>query len=157
MDAKNSFIIFGGSGFIGYHYYKYLSKSSDIKIIDIKKPKHSDNSDFIFSDVRKPININLANYKTIINLAAVHATPGHEEHEYYETNVNGAINICNFARANNVNNIIFTSSISTYGTHEDEKNEDSLLMPTSPYGISKLIAETIRRSCNGESLKALVK
>ena len=57
----------------------------------------------------------------IYNLAAVHITPGHEYHEYFETNIKGAENVCNFALTENVNTIVFISSIAPYGTWEDEK------------------------------------
>ena len=33
----------------------------------------------------------------IFNFAAVHRTPGHEDHEYFETNIRGAENVVAFA------------------------------------------------------------
>ena len=33
----------------------------------------------------------------IFNFAAVHRTPGHEDHEYFETNIRGAENVVTFA------------------------------------------------------------
>jgi nucleoside-diphosphate-sugar epimerase len=81
----------------------------------------------------------------IVNLAAVHTSPGHPAHEYFETNILGARNVCAFAEAMNVKRIVFTSSISVYGPGEDEKSETSLQMPAIPYGSSKAIAEYIHR------------
>ena len=53
-----------------------------------------------------------------------HLWPFEEKyHEYFETNIKGAENICNFARETNVNKIIFTSSIAPYGTWEEENTE----------------------------------
>ena len=66
--------------------------------------------------------------------------------EYFETNINGAKNICNFAHKQNCKTILFTSSISPYGPSEDEKNEHSLPTPETPYGISKLTAELIHQN-----------
>jgi len=104
-----------------------------------------------YCDIRKPIEIQLENsVDTIFNFAAIHTTPGHEYHEYFETNVKGAENVCNFARVNNINTIIFTSSIAPYGTCEDEKTEESLPLPTSAYGISKLISEEIHKRWQAE-------
>lgn len=79
----------------------------------------------------------------IYNLAAVHVTPGHEDWEYYWTNVMGATNVCEYATRNDVRFIAFTSSISVYGPCEDAKDEVSVLEPDSAYGRSKLAAERI--------------
>ena len=45
---------------------------------------------------------------------------------------------------------MFTSSIAPYGTWEDEKTEDSLPLPTSAYGSSKLVAEEIHKRWQAE-------
>ena len=42
--------------------------------------------------------------------------------------------------------MVFTSSISPYGPSEEVKNEDSLPVPETPYGSSKLAAEKIHQS-----------
>lgn len=104
-------------------------------------------STFIFCDIRKPIIENLPFSPTsddiIFNLAAVHRTPGHPDHAYFETNIRGAENICNFAEQWGIRNIVFTSSIAPYGAAEELKKETTLPMPNTPYGISKLVAEKI--------------
>ena len=57
-------------------------------------------STFIEYDIRKPIE-NLPFTPTeddvIFNFAAVHRAPGHEDHEYFETNIRGAENVVAFA------------------------------------------------------------
>ena len=139
-------LIFGGAGFIGTHLKKYIEQvkeSSDLVFsYDIKK-KVSD--DFITLDVTKPFQIDIENISEsiIYNLAAVHTTPGHPDHEYYETNIKGAENIADFARKKNIKTIVFTSSVAVYGTGERFKSEDLLPMPNVPYGISKLTAEYV--------------
>jgi nucleoside-diphosphate-sugar epimerase len=77
----------------------------------------------------------------IFNLAAVHREPGHQAHEYFETNLKGAENVCAWAASTGCERIVFTSSIAPYGPSEDLKNEGSLPVPDSPYGSSKLAAE----------------
>jgi len=137
--ADNHSIIFGGSGFIGQHLFHSL-KGNGI-CYDINE----NGGRSLLCDVRYPINIVVNNISAIYNLAAIHTTPGHEYHEYFETNLNGAENICNFAREHIINTIVFASSIAPYGTWEDEKFEDSLPLPTSAYGSSKLVAEEIHK------------
>lgn len=98
-------------------------------------------------DVRNPIEMQgTFNKNTLIfNFAAVHRTPGHPDYAYFETNIRGAENVCEFARKNGIENIVFTSSIAPYGAAEELKTEETLPTPNTPYGISKLVAEKIHR------------
>lgn len=139
-------LIFGGSGFIGTHLKKYIEglqlNTTKVFSYDIRK-KVSDG--FVEVDVRKEVNIQIPNINNavIYNLAAVHTTPGHPDHEYFEANIFGAENIARFARKHDIRTIVFTSSIAPYGAAEDLKTEETLPMPSTPYGISKLTAEYI--------------
>ena len=149
-------IVFGGSGFVGTHLvYELLRKYEKIVIADIKTPGWHEGSvklennkvEYVYCDVRNKIE--LADYgrnvNCIINLAAVHTSPGYPARDYFEANILGAKNICNFANMAGCNRIIFTSSISVYGPGEDEKYEEHIPMPNIPYGVSKIIAEYIHR------------
>lgn len=79
----------------------------------------------------------------IFNFAAVHRTPGHEDYEYFETNIKRAENVTNFAVKYGIKKIVFTSSIAPYGAAEELKSETTLATPNTAYGISKLVAEKI--------------
>jgi len=146
-------IIFGASGFIGTHLAKYINK---IDKGDEKVFRYDINTkvsiDYEVVDVRKSIICNIPNSSNsvIYNLAAIHTTPGHTDHEYFETNIVGAENVCKFARENNINTIVFTSSIAPYGPSETLKEESTIPMPNSPYGISKLTAEYIHKAWQAE-------
>jgi len=144
MDNKFSLII-GGSGFVGNHLINELEPNYlNLDII-------SSGNNYKYCDVRDIIDMKFEGLvNTIYNLAAIHMTPGHKYEEYFDTNINGAKNVCNLARSENINTIIFTSSIAPYGTWEDEKNEDSMPLPTSAYGISKLVAEEIHKRWQAE-------
>lgn len=152
----SSIILFGGSGFVGSHLINMLKDKFDtIFVADIREPgwhspdiiKNRERMSYVHCDVRRPIPENLfgTSVDCIVNLAAVHTSPGHPSHEYFETNINGAKNICQHAEKTGVKKIIFTSSISVYGPGEDEKSEASIPMPSIPYGSSKTIAEYIHR------------
>jgi len=140
-------LIFGGSGFIGTHLVNHLWHENGIEIynLDIIENDHGGKSKFIFCDVRQPVSIDIKHLSNpvIINLAAVHRTPGHPDRDYFDANIRGAENICRFATAIGCRKILFTSSIAPYGAGEDEKHEETLPMPNTPYGISKLVAEKI--------------
>lgn len=163
----SSIVVFGGSGFVGTHLAHMLGDAFErVYIADIRTPGwHSPGlvpanprSVHVVCDVREPLNPKLFgdDIECIVNLAAVHTSPGHPAHEYFETNVLGARHVCEFASRIGVNRIVFTSSISVYGPGEDEKTEQSIPMPAIPYGSSKIIAEYIHREWyNAQSGRAL--
>jgi nucleoside-diphosphate-sugar epimerase len=115
-------------------------------------------SRFISHDVRQPITGELATLEAewIFNFAAVHREPGHEPHEYYDTNLRGARNVCAYATAAGCKNLYFTSSIASYGPTTGPTDEDSPNYPKTPYGITKHAAELIHevwlRSAEGRRL-----
>ena len=138
-----SVLIFGGSGFVGSHLVKsYLKAGIKVTVVDLVEPTFSGDYSFISGDVRQELNLLLEETPDlVINAAAVHRTPGHAAHEYYETNLLGALNIIKWSESNNIDNIVFLSSISIYGLGESVLNENSSPKPVSDYGISKLLAE----------------
>ena len=171
-----SVVIFGGTGFIGVFTTKYILENNlfdrvylyDIESISDKnsmfRSKFFENDirvKFIRGDVRKKIlfekNDDTEKIELIINLAAIHREPGHKYEEYFDTNIPGAKNICNFADEIKCNKIIFTSSISPYGPTEELVDELSLPNPNSAYGKSKLQAEEIHKSwCSYQYQKKLL-
>lgn len=148
----NQFIIFGGCGFIGTHTANLLREkypNAKVYIADLL----AGSSEFSQRvDVRQEISMSgeFGKDTLIFNFAAVHRTPGHPDYAYFETNIRGAENVCEFARKHGINNIVFTSSIAPYGAAEDQKSEDTLPTPNTPYGISKLVAEKIHREWAAE-------
>lgn len=141
-------IIFGASGFIGTRLTKRLAQEGGgVTAVDILPPReHIDGVSYVSHDVRKPIADNMAaRGSRVYNLAAVHRTPGHPPHEYYDTNVFGALNVTAFAAAIEARELVFTSSISVYGPREDVVDELTIPAPTSDYGRSKLMAEEVHR------------
>lgn len=143
-----NYLIFGGSGFIGTHLVNLLAETypeSNIYNLDIKENNHNGKSKYIHCDVRNPIQLDISvnPNDVVVNLAAVHTTPGHPDHEYFETNMLGAENITGFAEVFGIKKIVFTSSIAPYGASESMKTELTLPTPNTPYGISKLVAEKI--------------
>ena len=153
-----NYIIFGGSGFIGTHLIHLLKEcvkpEDKIYDLDIVMPgeegvvpgivEKNDGVEYIRLDVRKPIEFDFTPTAddVIFNLAAVHRTPGHPDHEYFETNIRGAENVTAFAEKHGINKILFTSSIAPYRAAEELKEETTLPTPNTPYGISKLVVST---------------
>ena len=160
-----NYIITGGTGFIGTHLTNLLNEvhpEAKVWNLDIVKPgtpnpvvknykpavKEGETlgSTWVECDVRKPIGslpFTPTPEDVIFNFAAVHRTPGHEDIEYFETNIRGAENVCALAEKYGIRQMVFTSSIAPYGAAEELKTEDTLPTPNTAYGISKLVAEKI--------------
>jgi nucleoside-diphosphate-sugar epimerase len=156
-------VIFGGTGFIGAAFCKFLLNECSFKkvyLIDHENIKSKDSTyrlkfleelnevEFINADVRRGLDFfnPIETIDLVANFAAIHREPGHSPYEYYETNILGAENVCKWAEKINCNKIIFTSSISPYGPSEEIRDESSLPVPTTPYGGSKLAAEKIHQT-----------
>ena len=84
--------------------------------------------------------------QAIINLAAEHRDDVRPLSRYYETNVDGAVQVCQAARDDGVQKIIFTSSVAVYGFHPFSADEDCPFAPFNEYGKTKLEAEKIYRA-----------
>lgn len=145
-----SCVIFGGSGFVGTHLAKHFLQTgrfSQVHIADLRPSELEGRPGITCSrtDVRQPIPIGLISAQPdwIFNLAAIHREPGHQPFEYYETNVAGAQNICEYADTVGCDKMFFTSSISVYGPTTGPTVESAPKRPTTPYGGSKYPAEAI--------------
>ncbi len=146
-----TYYIFGGSGFIGGHLIDVLREEfADVEIVnlDLVENNHEGRCRYVYCDVREkidvPVTVN-SDEDVVVNLAAVHRTPGHKDIEYFETNIRGARNIADWAEIVGIKRMVFTSSIAPYAASEEEKYEDTLPTPNTPYGISKFVAEEILR------------
>jgi nucleoside-diphosphate-sugar epimerase len=149
-------IVFGGAGFIGSHLLALLKKEGryqELHSVDIVPPRFAtEGVSYHTFDIRNSIPSDLTGPGSgdIYNLAAVHTTPGHEDWEYFWTNILGAVNVCKYASSIGAQYIAFTSSISVYGATELPKDEGSKLEPSSAYGRSKWQAERIHAMWQAE-------
>lgn len=159
LTFKNC-VLFGGTGFIGSHFARFLlanNLAQNITLADIEPPNkplwsaptQAELADsrvrYVPVDVCAPIRHPDLPQEAdlILNFAAIHREPGHEPHEYFETNLKGAEHICQWAEQVGCKTIVFTSSISPYGPTEEQKDENSIPVPVTAYGASKLAAEKI--------------
>ena len=159
----NSCVIFGGAGFIGTHLARHFLQTGrfdQVHLADISPSPLINTRGVTYSrtDVRNliPPDLVSGSVEWVFNFAAIHREPGHEPYEYFETNLAGAKNVCEYAEKIGCRNIYFTSSISVYGPTVRATSEHSPIRPTTPYGGSKYPAELIhdgwRRAGQGRRL-----
>jgi UDP-glucose 4-epimerase len=146
-------IITGGAGFIGSHIVeKLLPLGANVTVIDnfLRESKiehlrgHACFSIYE-ADITdaKSINKLFNDCDMIFHLAAV---VGVEETqiapvEVLNVEVQGTINIFNFAVENKIKKIIFGSSSEVYGDSDKPMKEESTLSPISTYAVTKLLGE----------------
>ena len=137
---REKIAIIGGAGFLGTRMAKRMTGNYDFDVCDISR-KDSHN---IFIDVEDKTSLKkLSDYDCIINLAAVHRDDVRPLTRYDDVNVVGAKNICESAIENNINKIIFTSSVAIYGFAPANTNESGEPNYFNDYGRTKYLAEQV--------------
>tara|TARA_Y100000589_G_scaffold331165_1_gene383547 strand:+ start:832 stop:1878 length:1047 start_codon:yes stop_codon:yes gene_type:complete len=169
----NTILITGGFGYIGSHTcLNLLERGENILIIDslvnstikvkskiefLSSLKSNSNGKLIFREgdirdkdwlrdifkefklLRKPINFvfHFAGLKSVEESTQIPL-------EYWDTNVNGTINLLNIMKEYNCFNIIFSSSAMVYKQNPNKSfKENSELNPSNPYAFTKFTIEKI--------------
>lgn len=162
MFSGKNVLVTGADGFIGSHLTEMLVKEgAKVKALSqynsfnnwgwLEDVDCLEDIEVVCGDVRDSAYCNhIAKGQDIIfNLAALIAIPYSyvAPDSYIDTNVKGALNICQAAINNSVGKVIQTSTSEVYGTAQyvpiDEKHP---LQPQSPYSASKIGADAIAMS-----------
>ena len=153
---KTKSLITGGAGFIGSHLAEELLKRNhDVIIIDnffsgsIKNIKKIRNKlKIIKADISKngKWQKNIKGIHYVFHLAALaDIVPSIQSpKKYFDTNVNGTVNLLEACRKYNVKKIIYSASSSCYGMAKKfpTKETDDIL-PEYPYALTKNLGEQI--------------
>ena len=152
--SRPAILVTGGAGFIGSHTCKLLAAAGYLPVAFDNLCRGNRKSvawgPLVVGDIRdrNALRGAIGTYRptAVIHFAAL-AYVGesvHEPADYYSTNVTGTIAVLDAARANAIENIIFSSSCATYGVPEAlPVRETSSQNPISPYGRTKLMGEHI--------------
>ena len=157
-------LVTGGAGYIGSHtVVELLNNNEDVIIVDnfynskqevLEMIKTITNKDFLFYKINLKNIIELEkifiNHKidSVIHFAAYKSVSESVEKplEYYTNNIGSTLNLLNLMKKYNVNNIVFSSSATVYGSPKTcPIKEDFDLKTTNPYGATKLMIEDMLR------------
>jgi UDP-glucose-4-epimerase GalE len=149
-------LITGGAGYVGSHTCKALAAKGYLPIsLDNLIRGHRGAvqwGPFIQGDITDSAVLDRIFYdyrpKAVIHFAAYAYVGESVEHpaKYYRNNVAGSISLLEAMRRHNCNNIIFSSSCSTYGMPLQVPIPESHPQnPINPYGRTKLMMEQIIR------------
>ena len=157
-------LITGGSGFIAEYFHRDLSALGHelvtLDLIDPTPGTPSANSTYIKGDIRDPKALDEAmqGVELVINLAAAHHDFGIEHDTYYSVNEHGSQMICEAMDRAGIKNLIFYSTVATYGDAPPPHHEEAPTKPNSPYGGSKLKGEAVFNNwvSKGDNRRALI-
>lgn len=141
-------LITGGSGFIGARLSALLAaRGHDVLIYD-KAPPERDTVPSIIGDVRNldALTAAMKGADVVYNLAAEHRDDVRPLSLYQDVNVGGARNVVTAAQRNDVDTIVFTSSVAVYGDSDRPLDEDAPHNFINEYGRTKSMAEVEHRS-----------
>lgn len=150
---ENNVLVTGGNGFIGRHLINELIRINAnitvlVRSIATVPKEWTGRVEIIEGDItniKSILNIG-NNFDTVFHLAAyIHNIPkSSAEIEYvYEVNVEGTKNLLG-SMSNSIKQIVFFSSVSVYGKYAGNNvDECTEANPVTPYGQSKLEAESI--------------
>lgn len=151
-------VVTGGAGFIGSHLVRALLKQvSAVRILDnFSSGKRAnvdglgDRVDVVEGDIRDIDACRRAceGVDTVFHLAALVSVPESVADPIRSNDINagGTLNLLTAARDAGARRVVFSSSSAIYGdTSVIPTPEQTLPMPTSPYGIQKLLGEHYAR------------
>jgi UDP-glucose 4-epimerase len=157
-------LVTGGAGYIGSHTcLELLGNDYEVTVVDNLSNSKEESLkrvmdlagkrlEFYKVDLLDKASLNevfgKATFDAVIHFAGLKAVGEsvNSPLKYYTNNVTGTIALCEVMIRHNIKNLIFSSSCTVYGNpHKVPITEDFPLLPTNPYGRTKLIIEDILR------------
>lgn len=156
-------LVTGGAGYIGSHTaIELLESGKEIVILDnfynscpkvLERIKELANKDFHFEecDIRDRAGLDKVfekyNIDSVIHFAGLKAVGESCQKPllYYENNISGTVTLCQAMAAHGVKKIVFSSSATVYGEHNQSPLKETMVAggTTNPYGTTKFFIEQI--------------
>ena len=147
-------LITGGLGFIGVYLARaLLQKGEEVVLFDIV------GSSPLIKDIKDKVKIvqgNLSSWAEVLEVvkqykvdgiyhtgALLSASAEEKPITAYEVNAGGTFNVLEAARLFGVKRVVYTSTIASYGLGLNTVDEDTIQMPISMYGVTKVFCERL--------------
>jgi nucleoside-diphosphate-sugar epimerase len=147
MAPRSTLLVTGGSGFIGRHVAAALAARGIAAVnLDMVPPARGlPYLRTVVGDVRDPERVREAmrGCDGAIHLAAAHHDFGIARSTFFDVNEAGTANVCRVMDETGVTRVCFYSTVAVYGDGDDERDEASPTLGTTPYGASKRAGEQV--------------
>jgi len=148
-------LITGGLGFIGSHLArKLVQRGEEVVLFDVIRSSN------LVDDIKDEVKIvqgNLGNWAEVLDVvrkyrvdciyhagALLSASAEESPLAAYMVNANGTFYILEAARLFNVEKVVFSSTVATYGPGVPESvSDDTIQIPTTMYGVTKVFCERL--------------
>jgi UDP-glucose 4-epimerase len=148
------YLVTGGAGFIGSHVVdELLAQGHRVRVLDNFSTGRRSNIAHVIDDI-EVIEGDIQSYERVhnstrgvdfvVHLAALPSVPRSIQDPLttHHVNTTGTLNVLLAARDEGAQRVVIASSSSVYGANTElPKRWDQLLLPISPYGVSKLASE----------------
>lgn len=160
-------LLTGATGYIASHTWLALQEAgfdvvgidslvnSSVKVLDRLETIGRRAPHFVQGDVRDAAALDrcfelarsrFGGIEAVVHFAALKAVGESVERplDYFENNLGGLLSVCQAMKRHGVNNLVFSSSATVYGSPDTLPiTEDAPLRVTNPYGQTKLMGEEI--------------
>ena len=160
--SKQKWLITGGAGYIGTHIADlFITSGKDVVLLDSLYQGLESRVDYLRAKHKIDIPhevIDIRDYAAVDALLAAHSFTGiihtaalkavgesmEKPDEYLDVNYTATVELLEAAKRHGVTRFIFSSTAAVYGSPDsmDPCREDGPTAPISPYGSSKLLAES---------------
>lgn len=155
MESK-TFMITGGSGFLGINMARYLlERGHKVVILDIADFDYPelDKVTFVKGDIRDRAAVDQATKGADIVIHTAAALPLYKAEDIFSTDIDGTRNVLQSALDNKIDRMIQVSSTAVYGIPDHHPLlEDDRLDGVGPYGIAKVQAEEVCKQYRSKGL-----
>lgn len=148
-----SILVTGGAGYVGSHVVKALTaQHRRVVVVDNLSTGHLENIrgiPFVKADIQdKAFLANIIQKENVTAIMHFAASTVISESitrplDYYQNNTVGTLNVLQVCLAEKIKHFIFSSTAAVYGPSNENITEDFPLVPTNPYGHSKVMSEQI--------------
>jgi UDP-glucose 4-epimerase len=146
-------LVTGGSGLVGRYVVDELCGSHSVTVADLK-PAHRNDVNYLPLDVLDPsaVQNHVRGFDAVVHLAGIPHPLNNPAEEVFRVNTLGTFNMLEACSINGISRCVFMSSESTLGFAFSKTrlaplylplDEEHVLRPEDPYGLSKVTAELL--------------